>query len=250
MRLATLFGCAMLGCSSDYITSDGGVDVTMPDAGNDGPTCVPVNVSPSPPIHGGTACVADAGTCSPGDMTLFNAGWIPPANAAYPGKCTNGQITEFYNSCITPGPCSTFIAQNSTCFSCLDTTITASAWGPLVVARNGASFLLNFGGCLSRVEPCNQGCAQAIEDQLECIIDSCETGAGCADAGLTDILACHNQAPTCSACTGYTDSVNACVSEMNNDGSLHPALTACSLSGSSLQANYTAVATVMCGPHP
>jgi hypothetical protein len=239
---------ALHACSSDYITNDGGVDATNAEASTDA-ACVPVDVA-APPVHGGAACLIDASVCNPGNETAFLPAALPPPVSAtpYPGLCTTQQISSFYNDCIgttaSSAACNAFVAASQTCFGCLFTPSTASKWGALVGVNGTFSYLVNNSACIELIEPCNQECANAVADLLECEIDACTSGVGCQDAG-SSVLACVDEATTCTACSGYAATVAACGAALVG----HPAASACGF-GASQQAQLQAIATVLCGPSP
>jgi hypothetical protein len=210
--------------------------------------------APAPPVHGGGACSLDASSCSPGNESAFSAGAPPPPVSAtpYPGLCTSQQIGSLYQSCIgssaTTSACNSFVASNGACSNCVLTAATASKWGPLVLVND--SFLINIGECIALVEPCNAACAAAYVDLNECQIAACTTGPGCDDAGAPAILACTNEAVTCTSCSGFAGAAAACESAMKADPADHPAATACGITATTSSATIQAIATAMCGSPP
>jgi hypothetical protein len=208
-----------------------------------GAACSAVALTPPPPPHGGAACPG-IGTCWPHDETAFTPTWVPPLGA-HLGRCTPTQVSDFYTACLDPTAtattCSAWAqnAANTTCFGCLYTDSTATAYGALVGYSQAA--FLNIPGCVALVEPCNQPCASTLSDLHACEDAACGSTL-CADS--TSYNTCANQADSCTSCSGYANSTS-CFSLIT--GAQHPAEAACNLNATTFQPAYISVATLMCG---
>jgi hypothetical protein len=243
---------------SQEASGTGGKDATADraamESGADAAKCVPVTVA-ALPAHGGPACPIDGSTCYPGDVTKFSPEWVPPLNGTpRANACTNAEIANFWASCLGPGDtvsaCNSFQSADSTCFHCLVTQSTAPEYGPIIYY--GGAFpleVINVAGCIALAEPCNLPCAEAALAYLACNLDACNPGAGpCNGASNAEVLSCIPEAETCG-CVGYSIPDN-CYMGLVDDPAAHPAVALCNLAdaGAFDEANYTAIATFMCGP--
>ncbi len=221
-----------------------------------GGTCTPLSGVAIPP-SGAPACASNGSMCTPRDTTAFQASFSGPSTVARLGQCTPDQIAGFYAACLDPSAapdaCSSWTASasNSSCLSCLQTDVSAPALGATVV--NGAIVTINAAACIATVEPCNRPCAAALFALYACENVACDprSSGNCPVTDASSAAAyksCAMQAasatsPSCS-CSDY-GAAASCVDALT--GPEHPAAQQCGLS-LSLQEQYTAVATVLCGP--
>jgi hypothetical protein len=264
--LAALVALAAVACSSSYIIADAGgtgsdaaVDEVSPqtgdageagDVGSESAACVPVPVQPPPPAHGGAACPSDASACFPGDVTSFTGAWVPPI-APHANACTAKQITDAYDACLNGGTaagCASFISANAGCWSCLDSSPTASSYAGGI--NLGAEYLVNTPGCVALAEPCNQPCAAAFQASVLCDnLKACNPTTGpCAvttGASQTAYDNCTAAASSCG-CSGFSAS-GQCLQLLMDEPDAHPAVATCGLAGG-FQQRYNAIAAFICGP--
>jgi hypothetical protein len=273
MRRASLLVAACVlsatsGCSSSYVTSDGGVvapdasggddataagDDAAPDASAE-VSCAAVPVQPVP-SHGGPACPSDASACFPGDVTAFTPRWVEPfSGAPHANACTTQQIAAaladcFGSSTSACGAWRSAAAANETCYGCLLTDVSAPRYGALI--GSGAYSQINFATCIALAEPCNQPCAAAILAYIECDLDACDPLHGaCAvtdQASLTRYDGCISAANTTCGCAGFS-AATECFTALQQDPKPHPAVALCDVGGSDFGTAFTRVATFLCGP--
>jgi hypothetical protein len=213
----------------------------------EGAACTPVTVM-GVPSSGGGACTAGTvgAACYPHDETEFSPKWVPPLPLG--SRCTATQIDDFYNLCLGPmasdTPCGTWTGDsaNATCLGCLKTPSTASAYG-VFIQFPGNVVELNEAGCVALAEPCNLRCAQTWLASIECREAAC-TSTNCPAQG--DQITCAMNAAACSACEGYAEAAS-CMTELT--GPDHPAGALCAIGSEDdvTMADYTSVATFMCG---
>lgn len=230
------------------MADDAGDDSETDDGGDAAPesACAAVTVSPPIPDGGGAACPSgsDSGACTPIDRTGFHWNWRPPVGM-HLDKCTSEQIASFLKLCFAPNATSAtcdpwrLAPSNAACLGCLLTTDSDNQLGA-TVAPVGYGGYVNVAGCLALVEPCNQPCALALQSQFECGYTAC---AACSFA---ERPSCIDGAWTCAACRDY-ELATACLVTIESDPDHHAAVSACGL-GQTSDKQYTAVATLMCGP--
>jgi hypothetical protein len=193
------------------------------------------------------ACAAPvSGTCGPGSLATFTA-TAPPPTGAKQGLCTTQQTASIYAGCLDPttgsdAACTTAGNAASACYGCIFTAQTAMNWGPVVNTTSGLSEM-NVGGCLALLEPCNSGCANTFEEDLEC-----------------EQAACAANCPTTSSTTGFencTQAIDDCTPgcakysvgegcQQFISGSNHPGAV-CFANATDFQAQFTAIVPVFCG---
>jgi hypothetical protein len=221
------------------LDADDAGDATIPDG-----ACVPVTVPTG--TSGATTCpTPTTGKCAPGSLSGFLPG-APRPSGLRQGKCTVEQITSIYNGCF--GPNATTAACNGTdageCYSCIVSEADAATWGPFVETTGSNSF--NWGGCLELLEPCNWGCAEALENQLECDLAACGTNCPLtADGGsVTAYSNCVNTVDTCDpgGCYAYYNAAN-CIYDVS--GPHHPGAVCFQ---ETFEGFYNAAAPLFCGP--
>jgi hypothetical protein len=125
--------------------------------------------------------------------TYSGSGVLHPAPAA--GTCTPAILDQLLNNCFMDAPdasetaCSALTAMPtySTCFDCMEddsltnaNISTASAtWGGIIFlnASGGNIGFYNLGGCVAALDPstAGQGCATAIENNIECLVSACSS---------------------------------------------------------------------------
>ena len=156
--------------------------------------------------------------------------------------------------CVEPprpsAGCRDWESSNLTCFACLMTSSTAPRYGALINFPGPMPYsLVNFPGCIALAEPCNLPCAEAALADMECDLVACDLASGpCAGASSAIRQSCIDASDTSCGCAGYHASQN-CYQTLLVDPSSHPAVSLCGLADlADFGANFTAVATFMCGP--
>ncbi len=181
-------------------------DTSRPPPPSDG--CVPILVDAGE----GPACPASDASCAPKPASGFTATFVPPVPRS--SSCTKTQINTFTGNCFTPtdagqGACSAFEmdSANDTCLQCLlgSSSTSGSTFGPVLSTPEGVSEL-DIGGCIALLDPCQMGCASAVEAQTQCIEYAC---GGCATMGQTIFESCISTAQTCT-CLPQTNALNNC----------------------------------------
>jgi hypothetical protein len=146
------------------------------DAGHDSGSGSCTVVSIPSGTGGAGACPSPvSGTCAPGGLSGFTPSAPPPIPS--PGSCTTAQIQQLYNDCLGSGSselaCNDDANNIATCYNCtFGSNETDSSWGPLLSTSNGL-VVLNEGGCLTLLEPCNAPCGQIIEKDTQCEVADC-----------------------------------------------------------------------------
>ena len=201
------------------------------------------------PDTGSIACAsADGASCPPEPVAASSLTWRPPRKDL--GACTAAQVSAFLDACInassTTAACNAYIQSDGgvRCFNCLYTDVTSTAFGPIVAGSTIE--LLNTGGCIALVDPCNIACAMVDEQGAVCSLASC--GSACApDASpsqqYADYLACANEATRCS-CLGPHTALGACANTLSSERSLAPCY---GIGASSFGSAVAAIAGLFCG---
>jgi hypothetical protein len=245
-------GCNAIVGVGDYVVVDagaGGVDASVTDSPAEAAVCTKVTMTPLP-SQGGAGCMqdSDGSTCWPHDTTSFAATWVQPLGP-HLGACTATQISDYFTACQAMGSTTqtcqawTQIPANATCFGCLETPSTSSAYGAIIVYPNVNLDEVNIAGCIALAEPCNQPCAAAMLAQLQCENAAC-TSPFCGD--FASYQSCSTAADTCADCTGFVASSD-CQSQFVGTASQHPAVQVCNLTANDFQGFFTAVAAYICG---
>ena len=158
------------------------------------------------PDGASTGVPGDANACTPGSVvqTFVPTGNYRPANPVL-GACTTDQIKQYYSACFGASSSSALCALftqasiNATCSSCIVTSASATAYGPLV--STGALVQGNVAGCIELTEPSLLSCAKSAQARSAC------EAAGCA-------ANCPVTASEPSALAAY----NACAAAADADG--------------------------------
>jgi hypothetical protein len=186
-----------------------------------------------------SACAADAGACTPVDVSGFVPKHVPPA--PHRGACTTQQIQTFVtNFCELPSAgaaCAEFQDAGAAvaCTACMVTDDTAPGYGPFVRLTGYPNDLtLNDTGCGMLVEPCNTWCMQAEDARRQC------QNAACLSTGCTSNV-CDNTATSCGCCE-YANAAE-CVTFQ---GPAHPAVQC--FQGPDQFTIEEFVAAAFCGP--
>jgi hypothetical protein len=181
-------------------------------------------IVPVPGTQGSLIC-ADAGAIA----------FHPSTGAA--GSCTAQELSTYDTDCIgasaTATTCSGIqSAISSTCYSCLDTQITASKWGPILESPIGGGVVqLNPGGCYAQQG--QMACGMALEAELEC-----EDNACAAQTTLTGFQTCQGDADN-AICACYVTNANTACAPFSSSV-CNPA------SYSTFEAEFLAIAAAMC----
>lgn len=185
------------GCSSPGGATDGGSDVWAP--------------SDARPDRG--VPTMDGGSCRPGDVSSFKPGaLVPPAPPQ--DACSPTQLADFYAKCLDETTadtqdCQDFVTANTTCAKCLETSASASAWGP-VVSRQGL-VSINVAGCIALVtgDKGPMSCAAKYQAADDCTTQACEANCPIDEndpATFTAYEACLGQAAE-GGCKAYHDAL-------------------------------------------
>jgi hypothetical protein len=230
-------GPAEVGTADGASTSDGG------DAG-DGAACAVQ--TPKLPEGGGPACPAEASSCFPQNMTSWMPRWSMPFGPRS-GACSAQQIADYYADCRGPNEtqslCTGFGAdmQNARCIACMETTVGDGTWGVVII--DAPQTWINVPGCIVLAEPCNLACAEAMTAQTDCYVTAC--GAACTGSSSQATFQCEQDAVTaCTTCSQFLQGAG-CFTQIT--GPTHPAYALCDMSQPGTPAQFTAVATMICG---
>ncbi len=125
-----------------------------------------------------TGLPADGNACTPSSSveTFLPSGSYRFANPVS-GACTADQIKKYYDACFgassSPATCALFsqASINATCSSCILTSSSATAYGPLV--KTGSLVLGNVAGCIELTEPSLLACAESTQARAACEVAGC-----------------------------------------------------------------------------
>jgi hypothetical protein len=104
--------------------------------------------------------------------------------------------------------CSAFLSDpaNEACEACMLTADTSEFYGPIIVYTDYS--LLNIGGCIAVVDPCQEACAEAVESNEVCPASACVPACP-NNASAAEIASCSDVARTCS-CLAEATRTAAC----------------------------------------
>jgi hypothetical protein len=123
----------------------------------------------------------------------------------------------------------------------METTVGAGMWGPIVI--DAPQTWINVPGCIVLAEPCNLPCAEAMTAVSDCYVTAC--GAACVGSSSQATFQCEQDAVSaCTTCSRFLQG-SECFTQIT--GSKHPAYTQCGMNQPGTQAQFTAVATMICG---
>jgi hypothetical protein len=228
-------------------TNDGGIIIPSIDGSHDAAqaTCTMIPTTPADAGAGGT-CGPTSGACVPGNVSAYLPSFKPPTGA-YQGRCTQAQISSYYNECFastsTTQTCQTWTMANADCNACLENKETDPAWAAIVDLDNN-SVQVNVPGCIALLEPCNVQCAEAYQAWLRCEQAACESNCpvGTDTQSFTNYANC-----TCAADQGGCSRwVTQCFKGLA--GPLHPA-SIC-VTPTDFQTYFMNIAPLFCGSPP
>lgn len=197
--------------------------VTVPydGGGSDAPAIEP-DASEDAPVADAKADVDD-GKCHPGPVTGFTDEPYQPPTGGFQGLCTDLQI-KAYIDCANGNTtaCSDLMADGgASCTACIQTSKSATKWGPLVVGAGILGTELNEAGCgaLENNDTGKTGCGQALANYAGCVHYTCRTQ--CPDALYYD-CAVESQKGICKSFAAApkstcTSSVSSCFA-LSGDG--------------------------------
>jgi hypothetical protein len=205
----------------------------------------------------GDASSLDASSCHPGDVEAFVASYhpaVPPQAVCLPqivqpnALIAGDPITLFYDACFgphkSPFACGSFAGTSpayAACAACIETSASASSYGPLVVDPADGFVRANVGGCIELTDPLALSCAKAAQAQQACQAAACAVNCPVTDDTSLDAYnACADQAAA-GGCETFTAAAS-CVDAEAVD------LAACS--STSFQDFYFAVVPMFCGVLP
>lgn len=156
-----------------------------------------------------TGLPGDGNVCTPSSSVR---GFIPSGSYRFAnpvsGACTADQIKQYYDACFgassSPATCALFTQAsiNATCSSCIVTSSSAAAYGPLV--KTGSLVLGNVAGCIELTEPSLLLCAESAQARAACEVAGCAANCPVME-NEPSTLAAYN------ACAAAVDAdVNAC----------------------------------------
>lgn len=123
----------------------------------------------------------------------------PAARAPEAGQCNNTQIQGFYSSCMSGGDCAGWETANPTCYACLVSKDTDSAWSAIVEYSIGGGGMIALNKAYCEDTQVGPSCGAKAQAQIDCVLDACAT---CPSASLGQCLQTLGAAtPTCSALT-------------------------------------------------
>jgi hypothetical protein len=160
----------------------------------------------------GDAASAPA-VCTPQSLTTFSPSWQQP-EAWKQNVCSATQISGFYAACLTPPidatACKTFVQQNGSCASCLQSQETDAKAAAVVWHEQERYWTVNVAGCIAQAtgDASPTGCGAAYAAAIACRQASCD--ACWAGVGTTSTFQqfndCEQQAGQ-STCQTYAAAV-------------------------------------------
>jgi hypothetical protein len=162
------------------------------------------------------------------------------------GSCTAAQITGFADDCLgaDAAACNTFQndSTNAACLSCIASPFSTSQKEFGALLQGNGYLLLDVGGCIALVDPCQMPCAVAWEAKQQCELASCGTACPITDnASAMAYLTCTEMADECS-CLPEQTAVQDCVTALAGTS-----VVQCFPIGD-FAANATNLATIFCNP--
>jgi hypothetical protein len=211
--------------------SDGDKDSAAPDA--------------MPPGPGSPDAQADASTCQPGDVQIFQPSYHP-ATGPFQGACIArtddgpNPIRAYFDACLGENrsvrACTDFKHDYEACAKCIQTPTTAARYGPLI--EYGRFVFPNVPGCLELIKPVQLSCAKSLQAISSCELAAC--GANCPVRDATTLAA-----------------YSSCAAEADHGGCAAYAAAATCFSPSvaptcaqDFQHFYDSVVPLFCGPPP
>jgi len=184
----------------------------------------------------------DGSSCHPGSVQTYTPDMYHPAAAAWQGVCSDQEIKDFYNDCLSPTPdagaCRAISqpdAADAACVACLLTPYTADRYGPLI--DHGTFITENVAGCIELTDPSGLSCAKAEAALVGCELSACEANCPVVDATSRAAYdACASEADG-SGCQAYA-TMAACTTDAGS--------TICSTALSSMD-SFAKVASLFCG---
>ena len=183
-------------------------------------------------------------TCAPSLPAGYAPGpFVPPLTTNR--ACTSTQVQAYYDDCYaataTSSTCTPFVgdATNTTCVSCLETPISASAYGAILALDNSTA-LANISGCMALVDgdTSNTGCAAKVQAAALCNDAACSANCPIDSTSQTTLTASFNAYNSCERKAAATGGVcadeNAAAAPCQND-SRYAACKASSFEGYLLQ---------------
>jgi hypothetical protein len=194
-----------------------------------------------------TGLPGDASACTPGNVATF----VPSGNyhSANPviGACTGDQIGQYFDACFgassSPARCAMFTQAsiNASCSSCIVTSASATAYGPLV--STGTLVQSNVAGCIELTEPSLLSCAKGVQAQAACEAAAC--AANCpVNASEPSTLAAYNACATAAAANVCAYSAASCLAVSDAEAGAYTACLA-----SSFADFYDYAVPIFCGPN-
>jgi len=190
------------GLADVVLASDGAPDVAAPkDATADRQTTVACDAETAFPDATSTTCSpVEAGSCVPATLPGYTDIWRAPH--VVPSACTEDQISQFIQVCLVGADggaqeCTNFVQGASTeqCARCMLSDSTDTTFGPVILFSTYT--LLNLGGCVALVDPCQEACAEVVQADEMCPATACTSNCGPTATGA-EIQECSIAARQCS----------------------------------------------------
>jgi hypothetical protein len=214
----------------------------------DVPDAEPVVDTDANTTFGEDAGPDDGGVCAPSAITGFTAKYRAPA-APNLTACTAAQLDGYYAACLTQPldekKCTDFTAALGTCGTCLDTSDTAGAFGPVIWHDQDKYFTVNIPGCiaLKQQDTGTAGCGAAYESLLQCNRRSCESCLVGVSATFKKFTDCQRDAKT-TTCLDYYKKESAACAKLSTGT---PADICIPPAGSTLKDAFKLIAPIFCG---
>jgi hypothetical protein len=209
--------------------------------------CIPVDTTPVP-LEAGVCPVPDGsldGACYPQAVPASALKWVPPH--PHQSACSASDLAKI-------GSESAPVLSDS-CVTCLDSTIYSTEYGAEVafpqVTFPGYAFS-NVAGCIATLEPCNQPCAQLLEQTNLCVNEACLPSCKPVDNTTYDnMIACLSVAEQGCPCSAIAEAANECFQEIIDRNSPAAACVGMMVFNETHEQAFLlqaqAVATVLCG---
>jgi len=178
----------------------------------------------APPYEGGSLIPnldanADATfACTPAALGTYKAVWKKPATPTT-NECNAQQLEDFYDKCLleplTSTDCTTFIAANGDCSTCLQSDDTDSTYGPVIWHSNHAYYTLNTAGCIAiqQGDSSATSCGAAYQEIVQCEETACNA---CGAADYSEFPQCESNAGS-GECSDYaTTEGTTCGAELKD----------------------------------
>jgi hypothetical protein len=201
------------------------------------------DASPFASVPPGDAAPA---SCSPANMSGFQATWAPPET--FSTSCTAAQVTGYYEACLAEptvaATCMQFQGANPGCSQCIASQDTDSQLGPVVWHLESTYYTINLAGCIARAmgNTSATGCGAAYGATTQCDEKACDACFSTSAPSFTKFSACEAQADE-TVCS----SLQAAIPGACGDLSSGPAAQCFPPQGATAEQAFLVVAPIFCG---